>query len=30
MAEIKWTEESHRWLRDIHDYIAVENPASAL
>ena len=26
MAEIRWTEEAHRWLRDIHDYIAEDNP----
>lgn len=25
MAEIRWTEEAHRWLRDIHDYIATDN-----
>ncbi|WP_043739610.1 type II toxin-antitoxin system RelE/ParE family toxin [Thioalkalivibrio nitratireducens] len=29
MAEIRWTEEAHRWLRDIHDYIAADNPAAA-
>lgn len=29
MAEIRWTEEAHRWLRDIHDYIAVDNPDAA-
>jgi toxin ParE1/3/4 len=29
MAEIRWTEEAHRWLRDIHDYIASDNPAAA-
>lgn len=29
MAEIRWTEEAHRWLRDIFDYIAVENPDAA-
>jgi plasmid stabilization system protein ParE len=29
MAEIRWTEEAHRWLRDIHDYIAAENPDAA-
>lgn len=29
MAEIRWTEEAHRWLRDIHDYIAIDNPESA-
>ena len=29
MAEITWTEEALRWLRDIHDYIAVDNPDAA-
>lgn len=29
MAEIKWTDEAHRWLRDIYDYIAADNPAVA-
>lgn len=29
MAEIRWTEEAHRWLRDIFDYIAVDNPNAA-
>jgi len=29
MAEIVWTEEAERWLRDIHDYIAADNPATA-
>jgi len=29
MAEIRWTEEAHRWLRDIYDYIAADNPAAA-
>lgn len=29
MAEIKWTEEARRWLRDIHDYIAADNPGAA-
>ena len=29
MAEIRWTEEAHRWLRDIHDYIAADNPSAA-
>lgn len=29
MAEIRWTEESHRWLRDIYDYIAADNPGAA-
>jgi plasmid stabilization system protein ParE len=29
MAEIVWTEEAEQWLRDIHDYIAADNPAAA-
>ena len=29
MAEIAWTEEAERWLQDIHDYIAEDNPAAA-
>ena len=29
MAEIGWTEEAYRWLRDIHDYIAADNPVAA-
>lgn len=29
MAEIRWTEEAHRWLRDIFDYIAADNPVAA-
>ena len=30
MAEIRWTEEAHHWLRDdIHDYIAADNPDAA-
>lgn len=29
MAEIRWTEEAQRWLRDIHDYIAADNPDAA-
>ncbi len=29
MAEIRWTEEAHRWLRDIYDYIAADNPGAA-
>ncbi len=30
MAEINWTEEAERWLNDIHDYIAADNPESAI
>ena len=29
MAEIRWTEEAYHWLRDIHDYIAADNPPAA-
>ena len=29
MAEINWTEEAERWLKDIHDYIAQDSPESA-
>jgi plasmid stabilization system protein ParE len=29
MAEIRWTEEAHRWLRDIFEYIAADNADAA-
>ena len=29
MAEIVWTQEAERWLRDIHDYIANDDPLAA-
>ena len=29
MAEIRWTDEAERWLRDIYDYIAADDPAVA-
>ncbi len=29
MAELIWTEESERWLKDIFDYISADNPAAA-
>ncbi len=29
MVEIRWTEEAHRWLRDIYDYIAADNLEAA-
>jgi plasmid stabilization system protein ParE len=29
MAEINWTAEAERWLRDIYHYIAQDNPESA-
>lgn len=27
---VRWTAEAERWLREIHDYIARDNPAAAL
>jgi toxin ParE1/3/4 len=30
MGQIRWTREAERWLREIHDYIAEDNPAAAL
>ena len=29
MAKIVWTDESLRWLHEIYDYIALDNPAAA-
>ena len=29
MAAINWTVEAERWLREIHDYIAKDNPRAA-
>lgn len=29
MAKISWTDEAERWLRDIYDYIAADNPSAA-
>lgn len=29
MAELIWTSEANRWLKDIYDYIAEENPDAA-
>ena len=29
MAEIIWSNEAERWLKDIHEYIAQDNPAAA-
>ena len=29
MAEITWTDESQRWLQDIFEYIAADNPSAA-
>lgn len=29
MAELRWTEEAEQWLKDIHEYIARDNPVAA-
>jgi len=29
MAEIAWTDEARRWLEDIFEYIAADNPRAA-
>ena len=29
MAEIRWTNEAEKWLKDIYDYIAQDNPGAA-
>ena len=29
MATITWTLEAERWLQDIHEYIAADNPQAA-
>lgn len=29
MAKINWTSEAERWLKDIHAYIASDNPEAA-
>jgi plasmid stabilization system protein ParE len=29
LAEINWTQEAEAWLRDIYDYIVVDNPEAA-
>lgn len=29
MAEVVWTDEALAWLREIHDYIAEDNPVAA-
>ncbi len=29
MAEIRWTYEAEIWLKDIYDYIALDNPHAA-
>ncbi len=30
MGKVKWTREAFRWLKEIHDYIALDNPPAAL
>jgi len=29
MAKLNWTSEAERWLKDIYDYIAADNPTAA-
>lgn len=29
MAEIRWTAEAQKWLKDIYDYISQDNPTAA-
>jgi toxin ParE1/3/4 len=29
LAELNWTREAEHWLKDIHDYIAADNPDAA-
>ena len=29
MVDINWTFEAEKWLKDIHDYIAADNPEAA-
>ena len=29
MVKIRWTNESEKWLKDIHDYIAQDKPQAA-
>jgi len=29
MVDINWTYEAEKWLKDIHDYIALDNPLAA-
>jgi len=30
MGQVRWALEAERWLREIYDYIARDNPAAAL
>jgi len=29
VAKISWTDEAQRWLKDIYDYIAADDPSAA-
>lgn len=29
MAKLRWTREAEQWLKDIHNYIAADNPTAA-
>jgi len=29
LAQLNWTSEAQSWLKDIHDYIAADNPEAA-
>lgn len=29
MAEVRWTEESLRWLQDIYEYVSLDDPHAA-
>ncbi len=29
MAKLTWTSEAERWLKDIYDYVAKDNPGAA-
>ncbi len=30
MGKVRWTEEAEGWLREIHDFIASDNPEAAV
>lgn len=30
MAELRWTAEAEKWLKDIYDYIANDSPSAAV
>ena len=29
MGQVRWSQEALRWLREVHDYIAKDNPEAA-